>query len=169
MSQWPGHPWVIGKKKSFEEQVIVGRLISKNMQLANMPADLRIPIWLTTLKPSALTGHESIKLKALTWPFHQQAMWPSHDRTILISYIMTFTPCLNPFRIQKLLNWVCSTNIPRLGGQSFFGSAPGWYAASYRRSLPDSAEKPQTGFDIRGPKRLDSTGKQSSWTQFTHR
>jgi hypothetical protein len=37
------------KKKVFEEQVIVDRLISKNMQLANMPADLRIPIQLTTL------------------------------------------------------------------------------------------------------------------------
>jgi hypothetical protein len=81
-------------------------------------------------------------------------MWPSHDRTILISYIMASSPWFNPLQNteDKLLNWVCSTNIPRLGAAILFGSAPGWCAASYRRSLPGSAKKPQTRFDIRGPK-----------------
>jgi hypothetical protein len=82
-------------------------------------------------------------------------MWPSHDRTILISYIMASSPWFNPLQNteDKLLNWVCvARTFPALGRQSFLVLRPD--GVLHRIADPCQAQlmKPQTRFDIRGPK-----------------
>lgn len=83
---------------------------------------------------------------------------------------MTSSPCLNPFKNTeaKLPNWVCSTNIPRLGGNPFLVLRPDGMlrriadpcqAQLRSHKLDSTSEAPKIGF----------YWKQSSWIQFTHR